>query len=65
VSVEVYDVLGRVARVIAHDAPFAAGRSSVTWDGRLADGRAAGTGVYFVHVRTDGGRWTRPVVVRR
>ena len=65
VSVEVFDVLGRVARVIAHEAPFAAGRSSVAWDGRLADGRAAGTGVYFVQVRTDGGRWTRPVVVRR
>jgi hypothetical protein len=65
VTIEVYDVLGRSARVLARDVAFPVGRSRVAWDGRRGDGTSAGTGVYFVTVRTEGGRWTRPVVVRR
>ncbi len=65
VDIEVYDVMGRQARVLARGAHFAAGRSSVAWDGRRDDGSALGAGVYFVRVRTEGGRWTRPVVMTR
>ncbi len=65
VDVGVYDVLGRVARVVAHGAWYQAGRQSVSWDGRRGDGSRAGTGVYFVKVRTAGGRWTRPLVMTR
>lgn len=65
VDVEVYDLLGRVARVVARDAWFEAGRRSVIWDGRRGDGRAAGTGVYFVRLRAEGRTWTRPVLMRR
>jgi hypothetical protein len=65
VDIEIYDVLGRGARVLARGAHFAAGRQSVTWDGRRDDGSSLGAGVYFVQVRTDGGRWTRPVVMTR
>jgi hypothetical protein len=65
VDIEVYDLLGRVARVVARDAWFAAGRRNVIWDGRRGDGRAAGTGVYFVRLRAEGGTWTRPVLMRR
>ena len=65
VEIEIFDVMGRRTRVLAHGTPFAAGRQSVTWDGRKDDGRSAGTGVYFIQVRTDGGRWTRPVVMAR
>jgi hypothetical protein len=64
VDIEIYDVLGRETRVLARNAAFAAGRSSVAWDGRRGDGSQAGAGVYFVRVRTEGGRWTRPLVVR-
>lgn len=65
VDIAIYDVLGREARVLARGDQFGAGRQSVMWDGRRGDGSAAGTGVYFVQVRTDGGRWTRPVVMTR
>jgi hypothetical protein len=65
VTIEVYDVLGRTARVLARDQAFPIGRSHVEWDGRRGDGTIARTGVYFVSVRTEGGHWTRPVVVRR
>ena len=65
VEVTVYDVLGREARVVARGTWFAAGRHSVRWDGRRADGAQAGAGVYFVRVRTEGGQWTRPLLVTR
>jgi hypothetical protein len=65
VDIEVYDVLGREARVIARNSWYEAGRQSVSWDGRRGDGNPAGTGIYFVRVRTEGGRWTRPVVMAR
>ena len=65
VDITIYDVLGREARGLARGTYFGAGRQSVAWDGRRDDGSAAGAGVYFVQVRTDGGRWTRPVVMTR
>lgn len=65
VDIEVYDVMGRAARVLARGEHFAAGRQTVSWDGRRSDGSPAGAGVYFVRVRTDGGRWTRPLVMTR
>jgi YVTN family beta-propeller protein len=65
VDVEVFDVLGRTARGLARGAYFTAGRHRVAWDGRRDDGAAAGAGVYFVRVRTEGGHWTKPVVMTR
>jgi len=65
VDIEIFDVLGRRARVLARGAHFTAGRQSVLWDGRRDDGSSPGAGVYFVQVRTDGGRWTRPLVMAR
>ena len=65
VDVLVYDVLGRETRAIARGTWFPAGRQSVAWDGRRADGTAAGTGIYFVRVRTERGQWTRPLVMTR
>jgi hypothetical protein len=54
-SVRVVDAQGRTVRVLAADAPFAAGRATLEWDGRDASGRPAGTGLYFVHLRTADG----------
>ncbi|MGH7730415.1 MAG: beta-propeller fold lactonase family protein [Candidatus Eiseniibacteriota bacterium] len=65
VDIEVYDLMGRQARVLARGAYFAAGQNRVTWDGRRDDGGALGAGIYFVRVRTEGGRWTRPLVMTR
>ena len=65
VDIEIFDVMGRRTRNLARGVHFAAGRQSVTWDGRKDDGRSPGAGVYFVQIRTDGGHWTRPVVMAR
>ena len=46
VQMVVYDVLGRKTCVLV-DAQLAAGAHTVTWDGRDASGREAGSGVYF------------------
>jgi sugar lactone lactonase YvrE len=52
-QVTVVDVAGRVLATLL-DRPLPAGRHLVAWDGRLADGRAAVTGVYFLRVRSGG-----------
>jgi YVTN family beta-propeller protein len=65
VDIEVFDLMGRQVRVLARGATFEAGRQRVAWDGRRDNGGLPGAGVYFVRVRTDGGHWTRPVVMTR
>ena len=62
VSLTVYDVLGREVRRVASGARFEAGPQSLRWDGRGASGAAAPTGVYFLRLETEGGRWTRAAV---
>jgi hypothetical protein len=63
VDILVFDVLGRETRALARDARFTAGKHSVAWDGRRTGGGAAGAGIYYVRVRTEGGQWTRPLVL--
>lgn len=46
VRLEIYDLLGRLARRIV-DAPHEAGRYEVAWDGRNEYGERAPAGVYF------------------
>ncbi|MCB9515666.1 MAG: T9SS type A sorting domain-containing protein [Candidatus Latescibacteria bacterium] len=43
---EVFDVRGRLVRVLA-EGVFAAGEHSAVWDGRDGEGRPQGSGVYF------------------
>ena len=62
VDAGVYDVLGRSVRTLARDEWHPAGAVALRWDGRDASGSDAGTGVYFVRVRTEGGSWTKSVV---
>jgi hypothetical protein len=49
VAVTVYDVRGRVVRVL-HDGPIARGRHTLVWDGRDARGSSVSSGVYFVRL---------------
>ena len=49
VRLALYDVRGRLARVLAAG-PRAAGPYAAAWDGRLEDGRAAPAGLYFVRL---------------
>jgi len=50
VSARVYDVTGRVIRVLAHAEHQAAGPRSLSWDGRDAADREAASGVYFLRL---------------
>ncbi len=53
VTAGVYDTSGRLVARLAQGR-FAAGRHSLTWDGRGADGRPVPAGVYFVRATTGG-----------
>src|SRR5439155_207195 len=53
VDLVVYDVLGREVRAVARGTRLTAGPQSLRWDGRDANGREAGAGVYFVRLRTE------------
>jgi hypothetical protein len=51
VVLAVYDVLGRRLRTLV-DGEQPAGRHTVAWDGRRADGSPVASGTYFVRMRT-------------
>jgi hypothetical protein len=64
VRVDVFDVRGRLLRTLVHrDA--SPGAYTAFWDGRDAEGRAAGAGVYFARMQTRRAIETRPMVVAR
>jgi hypothetical protein len=63
VRVEVFDLLGARVRVLA-DGAASAGEQVLRWDGRDADGRARGSGVYLVRVR-GAIEWSGKVVLMR
>jgi subtilisin family serine protease len=49
----IYDCAGRVVRVLL-DAPLAAGRHAVTWDGNGSNGRSLAGGIYFARLESAG-----------
>lgn len=51
VTVDIFDVAGRRVRRIV-DRQMAAGASSASWDGKSDSGKAVGSGVYFIRVKT-------------
>jgi hypothetical protein len=64
VLVTVHDAMGaEIARLL--DAPLPAGRHSVRWDGKDASGAEAGSGVYFVRLRSEDGVLTRKIALLR
>ncbi len=62
ISLAVYDVTGREVKRIARGLWLDAGPQSLRWDGRAESGAAAATGVYFVRLETEGGRFTRGLI---
>jgi hypothetical protein len=62
VDLTVYDVLGREVRRLAHASVLGAGVRRMSWDGLDSRGSRAGSGVYFVRLKTGAGSWTRPLV---
>lgn len=51
VRVAVYDITGRLVKKLV-DGVYEAGRHSVVWDGRDADGGAVASGIYIYELRT-------------
>ncbi len=64
VDVSVFDAAGRRVAALLSD-EVAAGPHSVTWDGRMADGRTAAPGLYFARVSTPVGMASRRLVRAR
>lgn len=62
VSVRVYDVSGRLVRVLL-DEPLAAGWRSLGWDRTTAAGRRASPGVYYCSIHAAGAKRIEKVVV--
>ena len=62
VDLRVYDLLGREVRVVARGLALSAGPHRLSWDGRDVRGRAVGSGVYFVKLKSPAGSWTRAIV---
>jgi hypothetical protein len=62
VTVGVYDVSGRLVATLVDDV-VAAGRQSVSWDGRDAAGRNVARGVYFCRMEAGTFRATEKVVL--
>ena len=50
VDIRVYDVAGRMVRTLVSE-PRPAGRHSVAWDGRDAEGARMRKGMYFVRLQ--------------
>jgi hypothetical protein len=65
VTLRIFDLQGRVVRTLADDATKPAGEYDATWDGRDAQGRAAGAGVYFARLTSDGRTEMREVLLTR
>lgn len=59
---ELFDLSGRRVREIA-DGWFAAGHTSLAWDGLDSEGRRPAAGVYWASLTVDGRRWTSRVAV--
>jgi hypothetical protein len=64
VRLEVLDPQGRRVRVLL-DRVLAAGPHRVPWDGRDAEGRTVGSGIYFYRLEADGRSLTRKLTIVR
>ena len=51
VTLEIFDILGRQVRTLVNEVE-AAGSYQIVWDGRTADSKPAGSGVYFYRLRS-------------
>ena len=59
-TLRVYDVNGRLVRTLV-DSYLAAGRRSVTWDGRDDADRSVASGVYFIRLQAGGQSLSRTI----
>jgi len=62
VSLEIFDVSGRLVRTLARSPSQTPGGHSSTWDGRDDGGRPVKSGIYFVRLDAGGVRETQRIV---
>jgi len=65
VSVEIYDVAGRLVRVLARNERQESGRRDMVWRGRDDAGRQVSSGVYLCRLVVDGQVLARPMALVR
>lgn len=65
VSLGLFDVAGRLVRVLERSGPKAAGRHEVTWDTRDGVGRGVPAGVYVYRLEVNGTRFSERMNVVR
>jgi len=63
VDLRVYDVAGRLVRVILDGVPSEAGPHTAVWDGRDGRGARLASGVYMCRLEVDGEMLTRRMVL--
>ncbi|MCP4547682.1 MAG: T9SS type A sorting domain-containing protein [bacterium] len=63
VSLSIFDVQGRLVRVLAARKLLPAGRRGIEWNGRDGDGALVPTGVYFARLETGNGAETGRMVL--
>ncbi|MEC9378286.1 MAG: Ig-like domain-containing protein, partial [Candidatus Latescibacterota bacterium] len=63
VTVRVYNVSGRVERVLSRDRAMAPGRNTIVWDGRDDDADVVASGLYVVVVSVAGAQAEKVVAV--
>jgi hypothetical protein len=63
VELGVYDLSGRLVRVLVDDEHLEAGRRTAPWNGRDDDGRSVASGVYFYRLEVGGEVLTRRMVL--
>jgi hypothetical protein len=64
VEVALFDVQGRALATL-HRGPLARGTTAFQWNGRDGDGRALGSGLYFLRLRSAAGSFTARVIRTR
>ena len=52
VSLDIYDLQGRLVRRLLDESPYVSGAHKQVWDGRDGDGRVTSSGVYFYRFAT-------------
>jgi hypothetical protein len=64
VNLKVYNIQGQLVKTLA-DRVQGAGAYSVTWDGRDEQGQAAGNGVYFCKLNSNGQTQSKKIILMR
>ena len=65
VQVRIYNVRGSLVRSLVENRTLTAGRHPLQWDGRTNGGSAAGSGIYFVQMITQGKTYQARVAMVR